>query len=197
LRWWWESDRRVEMHRHELTDEQWQRIAPLLPRERGRRARPAKLANRLFMNAVLYIAKTGAPWRDLPERFGPWKTVHNKFSRWNAVSVFDAVLVVLAAEADHESSIVDASYVRAHQHSAGGKGGPRLSVLDALAEALPPKSTLSWTLWVTPSTSTSRLETSPMSAKHRVLSKQLRAKTSSLTKATMPTSSLRKPQQKG
>jgi transposase len=185
------------MHRHELTDEQWQRIAPLLPRERGRRARPAKLANRLFMNAVLYIAKTGAPWRDLPERFGPWKTVHNKFSRWNAVSVFDAVLVVLAAEADHESSIVDASYVRAHQHSAGGKGGPRLSVLDALAEALPPKSTLSWTLWVTPSTSTSRLETSPMSAKHRVLSKQLRAKTSSLTKATMPTSSLRKPQQKG
>lgn len=177
------------MHRHELTDEQWQRIAPLLPQERGRRARPAKLCNRLFINAVLYIAKTGAPWRDLPQRFGPWKTVHNKFSRWNAVKVFDAVLLVFAADADHESSIVDASYVRAHQHSAGGKGGPRLSVLDALAAALPPRSTLSWTLWVTPSTFTSRPETSPMSAKHRVLSKQRRAKTLSPTKATMPTSS--------
>lgn len=185
------------MHRHELTDEQWKRISPLLPAERGRRARPAKLSNRVFINAVLYIAKTGTPWRDLPERFGPWKTVHNKFSRWNRGKVFDAVLRLLAADADHESSIVDASYVRAHQHSAGAKGGPRLSVLDALAEALPPRSTHSWTLWVTPSIFISRPETSPTSAKHRVLSKQRRAETSSPTKATMPTSSLRQPQQKG
>jgi transposase len=123
------------MHRHELTDEQWQRVAPLLPQERGRRARPAKLTNRLFINAVLYIAKTGAPWRDLPQRLGPWKTVHNKFSRWNSAKVFDAVLQVFAADADHESSIIDASYVRAHQHSAGGKGGPVRSVLDALVVA--------------------------------------------------------------
>ncbi len=175
------------MHRHELTDEQWQRIAPLLPQERGRRARPAKLSNRLFINAVLYIAKTGAPWRDLPERFGPWKTVHNKFSRWNSAQIFDAVLLVFAADADHESSIIDASYVRAHQHSAGGKGGPRLSVLGALAEALPPKSTRSWMLWVSPSTYTSRPETSPMSAKQRVFSKQRTVQTSSQIKATTPT----------
>src|ERR1043165_3913874 len=109
------------MHRHELTDEQWQRLAALLPQERGRRARPAKLGNRLFINAVLYIAKTGAPWRDLPQRFGPWKTVHNKFSRWNSAKVFDAVLQVLAADADDESSIIDASYVRAHQLSGARK----------------------------------------------------------------------------
>jgi transposase len=177
------------MHRHELTEEQWQRIAPLLPQERGRRARPAKLSNRLFINAVLYIAKTGAPWRDLPERFGPWKTVHNKFSRWNSAKIFDAVLLIFAADADHESSIIDASYVRAHPHSAGGKGGPRLSVLDALAEALPPKSTRSWTLWVTRSTYTSRPETSPMSARHRVFSKQRTEQILSQIKATTPTQS--------
>ena len=131
------------MHRHELTDEQWQRIAALLPQKRGRRSRPAKLSNRLLINAVLYIAKTGAPWRDLPERFGPWKTVHNQFSRWNTAKVFDAVLQVLAADADDESSIIDASYVRAHQHSAGAKGAPKRNVLDALAVVLPPRSTLS------------------------------------------------------
>ena len=128
------------MHRHELTDEQWQRIAPLLPEERGHSSRPAKLRNRVFINAILYIAKTCAPWRDLPERFGPWKTVHNKFSRWNASRVFDGVLQIFAGDADHESSIIDASYVRAHQHSAGGKGGPRFNVLDALAELEPQRS---------------------------------------------------------
>jgi transposase len=80
------------MHRHEITDDEWSRLEPLLPPERGRRGHPAKLLNRQFMNAVVYIAKTGAPWRDLPERFGPWKTVHNKFSRWNRKGIFERIL---------------------------------------------------------------------------------------------------------
>ncbi len=97
------------------------------------------------MNAVIYIAKTGMPWRDLPERFGPWKTVHSRFSRWNRQGVFERVLKAFAEEADNESSIADATCVRAHQHAAGGKGGPKVNALDALAAALQPRSTLSWT----------------------------------------------------
>jgi transposase len=185
------------MRRHELSDEEWARIEPLLPSERGRRSRPAKIPNRTFMNAVFYVAKTGAPWRDLPERFGPWKTIHAKFTRWNALKVFDRILHLFARDADHESSIVDSSYVRAHQHSAGGKGGPKVSVLDALAEALPPKSTLSWTLWVTPSTFTSPRAISTTSPKLRASSKQPPAKTSSATKATTPTPSSRPRKSKG
>jgi len=102
------------VRRHELSDEEWKRIEPLLPAERGRKSRPAKLSNRTFMNAVFYLAKTGAPWRDLPERFGPWKTVHAKFSRWNARKVFDRILALFAQDADNESSMADSSYVRAH-----------------------------------------------------------------------------------
>jgi len=121
------------MHRHEITSEEWVRLEPLLPPERNRRGRPAKMPNLQFMNAVIYIAKTGAPWRDLPERLGPWKTVHNKFSRWNKQGVFERILGVLSKEADNESSMVDSTCVRAHQHAAGGKGGPKFSVLHALA----------------------------------------------------------------
>jgi transposase len=67
------------MHRHELTDEQWLRIRPLIPQTPGPRS---KLGDRTFLNAVLWRAKTGVPWRDLPSRYGPYKTVFNRFSRW-------------------------------------------------------------------------------------------------------------------
>src|SRR5215471_6426546 len=193
------------MRRHALTDEEWSRIEPLLPSERGRRARPAKLSNRTFMNALFYVAKTGVPWRDLPERFGPWKTIHAKFSRWNKLKVFDRILQCFAQDADREAAIVDSTYVKAHQHSAGGKGGPKFSVLDALAEVSLPKSMLSWTVLVTPSTSTSPPATSTTSPRPRASSRQrpptsptpsssskpprTRAGTSSPTKPTTPISS--------
>jgi len=174
------------MHRHELTDEEWVRLEPLLPPERARRGRPAKLPNRKFINAVTYVAKTGVPWRDLPERFGPWKTVFNKWSRWNAKGVFERILDAFSKDADNESSIVDASIVRAHQHSAGGKGGPKLSVLDALAEVLAPRSTHLSTLWEIQFTSTSRPPTFTTSSKHPSSSNSPRVRTSSATKATTP-----------
>src|SRR5437660_4287562 len=77
------------MRRHEISESEWSRIQGLLPLERDRPGRPSELSNRLFMNAVIYIAKTGIQWRDLPERFGPWKTVHSRFSRWNKQGVFE------------------------------------------------------------------------------------------------------------
>ncbi len=142
------------MRRHELTAVDWVRIKHLLPPERDRPGRPAELSNRHFLNAVVFIAKTGLPWRDLPERFGPWKTIHSRFTRWNKQGVFEQVLNALALDADNESSMADSTCVRAHQHAAGGKGGLKVSVLDALAEALQPRSTLSWTVSVIQPTST-------------------------------------------
>lgn len=174
------------MRRHELSDAEWLRIAPLLPAEDGRPGRPSELPNRTFMNAVFYIAKTGVQWRDLPERFGPWKTVHNRFSRWNKRGVFQKILDEFRKDADHESNMADGSYIRAHQDAAGGKGGPKFRVLDALAEALPPKSTLSLTVSVIRSTSTSPPETFTTSPKLPSSSKKRRAKTSSVTRATTP-----------
>ena len=69
------------MRRHEITDEHWERIKDFLPGQAGDPGVTAK-DNRLFVNAVLWIAKTGAPWRDLPERFGPWGSVWKRFDRW-------------------------------------------------------------------------------------------------------------------
>ncbi len=68
------------MRRHALTDEQWARLGPVLPKQK--RGPRAIRGDRLFINAVLYRAKTGVPWRDLPKRFGPWKTVYNRFANW-------------------------------------------------------------------------------------------------------------------
>lgn len=155
------------MHRHEITDEEWFRFNPLLPSERSRRGRPAELPNRQFMNAIVFIAKTGIPWRDLPERFGPWQTIYNKFSRWNKKGVFKRILDTLSQDADNESSMADSSYIRVHQHATGGKGGHSLNVLDALAEALQPRSMLSWTVWVTQPTCILPPATSMMSSKRQ------------------------------
>jgi transposase len=121
------------MRRHELTDAEWQRLQPLLP-PRARTGRPPK-EHRTIINALLWLAKTGAPWRDLPERFGPWRTVATRFYRWTASGLWSRILGELhraadaQGEVDWEVHMVDGTSVRAHRCSAGGKGGspPRLS----------------------------------------------------------------------
>ena len=119
-------------HRHELTDEQWERLAPLLPPQKPPRGRPAH-DHRRVLNGILWIHRPGAPWRDLPERYGPWQTVANRFSRWVAAGVWDRLLAELqaqgdaAGELDWEQHDVDGSVIRAHQHAAGARrarGGP-------------------------------------------------------------------------
>ena len=108
--------------RHELTDEQWEQIEPLLP---ARPTDPGKSGenDRLFVNAVLWIAKTGAPWRDLPERFGNWNSVFQRYNRWCKNNVWQGVLEALGEEPDLEHLLLDSTIVRAHQHAAGAKGG--------------------------------------------------------------------------
>jgi transposase len=110
------------MRRYALRDDQWERIEGLLPGREGHVGVTAK-DNRLFVEAVLYRYRAGIPWRDLPERFGAWKKVHTRFGRWARTGVWARVFAHLAGEADNEYAMIDSTIVRAHQHSAGAKGG--------------------------------------------------------------------------
>jgi transposase len=107
------------MRRHELTDEQWDAIKDLLP---GRKGSPGVTAkdNRRFVNAVFYVAKTGVPWRDLPERFGHWHRVFQRFNRWCKQGVFTRIFEALR-DPDLEVLMLDSTVIRAHPHSAGQK----------------------------------------------------------------------------
>ena len=111
------------MERHALTDEQWARLKDLLPGRRGTTGRPAR-DNRLFVDAVLHVGKTGVPWRDLPGRFGNWNSVWRRFDRWSRRGVWEGVFESLQ-DPDLEWLLLDSTIVRAHQHAAGAKkGGP-------------------------------------------------------------------------
>jgi transposase len=132
------------MHRHALTDAQWQRLQQVLATQRSGPA--AVLGGRLFIEAVLFRAKTGLPWRDLPERFGPWKTVYNRFANWSRKGHWATIFRELQLEVDEVGSIVDGSVVRAHQAASGGKGGSSVTLWAALEEVFQPRFTLSWTL---------------------------------------------------
>jgi len=106
--------------RYALRDDQWERIQDLLPGREGTVGVTAK-DNRLFVEAVLYRYRAGIPWRDLPERFGDFRVIHTRFSRWAKTGVWKRIFEVLAEDADNEYVMIDATIVRAHQHSAGAK----------------------------------------------------------------------------
>ena len=107
------------LHRHAIRDEDWERIKDLLP---GRAGQPGVTArdNRLFIDAVLWIAKTGAPWRDLPERFGHWNSVWRRFDRWARKGIWRKLFGLFQDE-DLEWLILDSTVIRAHPHAAGAK----------------------------------------------------------------------------
>ena len=111
--------------RYELNEAQWERIAALLP---GKAADPGRTAcdNRQFVNGCLWVLRSGAHWRDLPERYGKWKTVHRRFSRWCHGGVWEKVFAALTADRNNQYLMIDSTIVRAHQQAACGKGGPRI-----------------------------------------------------------------------
>lgn len=119
--------------RHELTDDQWDRLEALLPPQRPRTGRPAN-DHRTVLNGILWVLRTGAPWRDLPERYGVWQTVYSRFRRWQEAGVWDQILQTLQEEAAHDGTLdgslamIDGSNVRAHQHAAGAKKGAPIPV---------------------------------------------------------------------
>ena len=95
----------------------------LLPAERtGRRGHPVK-DNRTMINGMVWIVRSGAAWRDLPERYGPWESVYSRFRKWTEDSILDNVFRVLTLDADEENLSIDSTIIRAHQASAGAKRG--------------------------------------------------------------------------
>jgi len=108
------------MRRFEMDDERFRRIEHLLP---GKATDPGATAkdNRTFIDAVLWIARTGAPWSDLPARFGPYDTAFQRFNRWAKAGRWAVILEALGGDADLESLLIDSTVVRAHQHAAGAR----------------------------------------------------------------------------
>jgi transposase len=116
------------METSELSEAQWDRLRPLLPPQRPRTGRPAN-DHRTVINGILWILRTGSPWRALPERYGSWKTVSSRFYRWQRAGMWAGILAELQRQADAKGDVdwslhfVDSTVVRAHQHAAGVKGG--------------------------------------------------------------------------
>lgn len=110
--------------RGELTDTAWARIEGLLPAGRGRGGQWRD--HRQVINAILWKLRTGAPWRDLPERYGPWKTAHERLRRWTADRTWDRILDEVVVKDDAVGNVewvfsIDSTSVRAHQHAAGAR----------------------------------------------------------------------------
>ena len=108
--------------RHDITDEAWALLEPLLLGQSGQWGGVAK-DNRLFINAVFWILRTGAPWRDLPPEYGRWGTVHQRFIRWRDKRIWEKLLESLIDDPDFEWLMIDASHCKVHPHAAGAKGG--------------------------------------------------------------------------
>ena len=108
--------------RHDISDATWSLLEPHLPGRRGGWGMVAK-DNRQFINAVLWILRTGSPWRDLPPAYGHWKNVHRRFCRWRDKGVWEKLLEIFVDEPDYEWLMIDASHVKVHPHAAGARGG--------------------------------------------------------------------------
>ena len=108
-----------------VSDAVWAKVASLLP---GKAADPGATGkdNRLFLEAVLWRVRTGAPWRDLPNEFGRWNSVFQRFRRWVRAGVFDRLFERMSDEPDFEYALIDGTIVSAHQKASGAKGGLRI-----------------------------------------------------------------------
>ncbi len=113
------------MERDLLSDAQWERIAPLLPGKQGDPGRSGE-DNRLFVEAVLWLVRTGAPWRDLPARFGKWGSIWKRFRRWALKGVFERLFKALSDDPDFEYALIDGTIMKVHRHGAGAKGGLKI-----------------------------------------------------------------------
>lgn len=164
------------MKRHELTDEQWAAIEPIVCRKRQRSKASLRKGGRprrdvrTLVNGIFWILATGAPWRDLPERFGPWRTVYHHFSKWRREGAFDAMLSTLQVRLDRDGHIdwdlwcVDGTQVRASRAAGGAskkasgstRESPRTTLWAAREAGLGASSTWLLTAEALPSPSKSR-----------------------------------------
>ena len=134
------------MRDRELSDDQWAALAPHLPPQRAATGRPAK-DHRTVVEGILWRLRTGAPWRDLPERYGPWQSAYTRFRRWQRAGVWDRALAALQAAADERGELdwglhfLDGTTIRAHPHAAGAKKGAATRPSATAGEAGGPSST--------------------------------------------------------
>jgi len=135
-----------------LTDEEWAFFAPFVIEQGPKRGRPPA-DHRRVLDAVFWIARTGSPWRDLPEELGRWASVYKQFLRWTRSGLWDVLLEALAESGAMPDSVqmVDSTIVRAHHCAAGAKGGLVDRVLGAREVASRPRSTSGRTRQVSPS----------------------------------------------
>jgi len=113
------------MKRHEITEQQWEKVKGLLrPERKPQGGRPAK-ENRVMLNGIIYWLSTGIPWRDLPERYGPWETVYGRFRTWTLNGVWEDVMTALIEQdiVDESTLMLDSTTVKVHQHASGSKKG--------------------------------------------------------------------------
>lgn len=124
-----------------MSVKEWAFFEPFVIARGPKRGRPA-CNHRLVLDGVFWIARTGAPWRDLPGEFGNWSSVYRQFRRWSVSGLWDAMLEALNATGAAQSSVqmIDSTIVRAHQHAAGAKGGLKARILAARVAATRPRS---------------------------------------------------------
>jgi transposase len=119
------------MDTYDLTDVEWLVIEPLLPRKwRGVK----RVDDRRVLNGIFWVLRSGAPWRDLPERYGPYTTVYNRFNRWRKAGLWDRLMDEITKAYDGDVQMIDSSIARVHQHAAGAKKGVEIvawAVLEA------------------------------------------------------------------
>ena len=130
--------------RHDISDAIWIKLAPLLPAVQGKGGRPAD-DDRRFLNAVFWILRTGAPWRDLPPSYGNWNSIAKRFRRWVVQGTWEKLLEVLLGDDDNnefEWLIIDTSHVKVHKHGCGAVGGTQDA--DRTKGGLTPKYTWPW-----------------------------------------------------
>ena len=163
------------MERRVLRDDQWERIKDLLPGKASDRGATAK-DNRLFLEAVLWIARTGAPWRDLPAELGNWHTTYVRFARWARDGVWERIFEALSGDRDLEEVMLDSTAVRAHQHAAGAQKNTARRLWAALAADSPPSCTASSMRSATPLALRSPAPSRPTSPKRSPCSSKPRAR---------------------
>jgi transposase len=113
------------MSRHDLTDFEWRVIEPLLPNKpRG----VPRVDDRRVLNGIFWVLRSGAPWRDLPERYGPRTTCYNRFNRWRQAGVWDRLMDAISAAHDGAIQMIDSTSIRAHQQAATAKKGVQIII---------------------------------------------------------------------
>ncbi len=110
--------------RKELINKQYNRLKYFSPYKTGQKSRLQK-KHRMMINAILWILRTGSPWRDLPYHYGPWESVYTRFRRWSKAGLWDEIFNHISKDSNNDCNMIDSTAVRAHQHSSGGKGGKK------------------------------------------------------------------------